>query len=165
MRVSAVVFFLLAVVLAVAFAQFNIRHLQRDIILKEGVNTDSVLSLQRCKGSSTWTLHGVWPQFGQTCTKEKFDVKQVAPIRSELDKYWMSCPGYTDNVSFWTHEWEKHGTCAKIESKNATQLQYFTLGLQLRDEYHGLCRADLTGECRITLDKNYNVVRITEYEY
>ena len=29
-----------------------------------------VLALQKCQGSSDWTLHGLWPEWGQNCGKE-----------------------------------------------------------------------------------------------
>eukprot|EP00461_Guttulinopsis_vulgaris_P001126 UN01126 len=168
MRLSAVVLFFLAVVVSLSFAKFNLRQrLQRDIILKDdNAAGDSVLSLCRCKGSTTWTLHGVWPDGKSFCTKEKYDEKQIKPIWNELLQYWPACPEFGNTQSwFLEHEWEKHGTCAKNNGHNVTQIEYFTLGLQLRDEYHTLCSPDLTGECRIKLDSNYNPKRITEYDY
>ena len=29
-----------------------------------------VLALQKCQSSSVWTLHGLWPEWGQNCGKE-----------------------------------------------------------------------------------------------
>ena len=78
----------------------------------EGDANYLVLALQKCQGSSTWTLHGLWPEWGQNCGSEKFDEAQISSIESDMEKYWLSCPEYSDsNVEFWDHEWSKHGTC------------------------------------------------------
>merc|ERR1712146_838556 len=40
-----------------------------------------------------WTLHGLWPQWAETCTEEKFDKSQVSSILDRLNSGWPSCQG------------------------------------------------------------------------
>lgn len=40
----------------------------------------------------------------------KFDSRDLDPILSTLQKEWPSYQG--DDDSFWSHEYEKHGSCA-----------------------------------------------------
>merc|ERR1711924_323185 len=82
--------------------------------------------------TSGWTLHGLWPQWAESCTSEKFDPNQVSSIRSDLEKLWPSCAGSAE--SFWYHEWEKHGTCSKM-----SQLSYFKKALSLLQQYRSKC--------------------------
>lgn len=103
--------------------------------------------MQKCKGSSTWTLHGLWPEWGQNCAGDAFDVSQISSIKSQMEKYWLSCPEYSDsNEEFWSHEWSKHGTCTTM-----SQLDYFTEGLNLRSKYAGDIGATHTNRTRLLL--------------
>eukprot|EP01116_Phalansterium_solitarium_P022133 TRINITY_DN7196_c0_g1_i1.p3 TRINITY_DN7196_c0_g1~~TRINITY_DN7196_c0_g1_i1.p3 ORF type:complete len:167 (-),score=67.72 TRINITY_DN7196_c0_g1_i1:584-1084(-) len=116
-------------------------------------NTDLVLAMQQCEGVTAWTLHGLWPNWGTDCTSEKFDISQVASIEANMTKYWMSCPEYNQsNEEFWSHEWSKHGTCLH----GASQLQFFTLGLQLLQKYTSTCKG-LSGTCDTCLTPSYTV--------
>ena len=72
------------------------------------------------------TIHGLWPQWAESCGGEPFDVNQLAPILDEMTTDWPSCEGSDTSEEFWQHEWEKHGTCTQIP-----QLQYFRTALQL----------------------------------
>ncbi len=49
-----------------------------------------------------------------------------------MQKEWpsLSCPS-SDNVQFWTHEWEKHGTCSESV---LDQHSYFETTLNLKEK-------------------------------
>eukprot|EP00933_Yihiella_yeosuensis_P022446 TRINITY_DN17685_c0_g1_i1.p1 TRINITY_DN17685_c0_g1~~TRINITY_DN17685_c0_g1_i1.p1 ORF type:complete len:145 (+),score=14.89 TRINITY_DN17685_c0_g1_i1:42-476(+) len=111
-----------------------------------------VLSMQKCDQNSPWTLHGLWPEYGQNCG-HSFDERALDPIRADLEKRWHSCPQYSQsNVQFWTHEYTKHGSCMK----NLTELEYFSTGLDLLEKHTPSCTSVRSGECRICLDMNLN---------
>lgn len=57
---------------------------------------------------------------------------KVSDLMSNLQREWptLSCPS-NDGVHFWTHEWEKHGTCAESE---LDQHDYFEAGLKLKQK-------------------------------
>ncbi len=59
---------------------------------------------------------------------------QVNSIKTALDKYWPSYDG--TNVDFWTHEYEKHGTCASQLAPLATELDFFSMTLQMAEKYN-----------------------------
>ena len=85
---------------------------------------------------TNFTLHGLWPErsdgsYPQHCTNDKFDPSAVSSIESELDTYWLSLNGPND--SFWAHEYETHGTCAK--DVLPTELLFFNTTLALRTTY------------------------------
>ncbi len=61
-------------------------------------------------------------------------VSQVSSIQASLDKYWPSYDGA--NVDFWTHEYEKHGTCAESIAPCATELGFFSTTLSLTEKYN-----------------------------
>merc|ERR1711935_917719 len=82
--------------------------------------------------TSGWGLHGLWPQWAESCTHEKFDISNLDSIKSRLDQEWPSCQGSAE--SFWSHEWSKHGTCSGM-----SQLDYFTKALDLLEKYSSEC--------------------------
>merc|ERR1711939_856235 len=101
------------------------------------------MRMQNVQGcTSGWTLHGLWPQWAESCTSEKFDPKQVSSIRSELEWYWPSCEG--SDESFWLHEWGKRGTCTKM-----SQLAYFKKALSLLQKYRSKCAYVKSGSCNV----------------
>ena len=72
-----------------------------------------LLSLQKCNTSSPWTIHGLWPQWNDCCPGPAFNYSELGSMVSEMNKYWPSCPQYSDtNSQLWSHEWSKHGTCS-----------------------------------------------------
>jgi ribonuclease T2 len=58
---------------------------------------------------------------------------QVSSILTKLDKYWPSYDGTNDN--FWSHEYEKHGTCAAQLPELATELDFFSATVNLAMKY------------------------------
>lgn len=120
-----------------------------------------------------FTLHGLWPN---TCSNGRTgdagcDPKRVykdmtqfldADMQQEMTKYWPSKFG--DHNSFWTHEWNKHGTCMTTldpkcfagnnEYKTGSEISvYFKQTLKLRQQYE-LYRALKKNGIVATLDKS-----------
>ena len=65
-----------------------------------------------------WTIHGLWPNrlsggWPQYCTKEQFDPNEIKDLIPEMDKDWPNLMQDRPHYDFWTHEYEKHGTCAE----------------------------------------------------
>jgi ribonuclease T2 len=141
---SALICFTLCLI-AIAYAALPIRNM---------AGKQYVLAMQRCKGSSTWTLHGLWPEWAQDCKGTPFSEKALEPIRPEMESLYRSCPEFgKTNLDFWDHEWSKHGTCY-AQRWNQTQVEYFVKALDLREELSKMCSPTLTGECRLGLDAN-----------
>lgn len=77
-----------------------------------------------------FTVHGMWPTMKGTqkpafcCFDNTFDYNALQPIMDDLNEYWYS---YFDNGSrdFWTHEWLKHGTCARDVTSMKGEVNYF----------------------------------------
>ena len=93
-------------------------------------------TLQMNRGG--FTLHGLWPSrtganvanYPCQCTDQTFDPSLVSSISSQLNEWWPSDKG--DNVAFWTHEFEKHGTCAEALPALQSELKFFTTTLAIR---------------------------------
>jgi len=88
--------------------------------------------------SADWFVHGLWPtQLGKVapgyCNDSwSFDADRLTPIRPALEKYWPDIevrPGQP--YSLWSHEWEKHGTCAAQLVSMDSELKYFSEGIHL----------------------------------
>jgi ribonuclease T2 len=69
------------------------------------------------------------------CEKVKFDPSLIEPIESKLALAWYEISEKKEPTEFWTHEWVKHGSCAKALPQFETELKYFESGLQLRTKY------------------------------
>ncbi|POO03098.1 Ribonuclease T2-like [Trema orientale] len=88
------------------------------------------------KPATDFIIHGLWPNFNngsfpKYCDpKNPYDKNQVADLIGSMEKYWpsMSCPS-NDGSKFWSHEWNKHGTCSKSV---LNQHNYFLTTLNLR---------------------------------
>lgn len=55
---------------------------------------------------------------------------QVSDLTSQMQVSWpsLACPS-SDDTSFWTHEWDKHGTCSEsVLDEHA----YFQAALDLK---------------------------------
>jgi len=62
------------------------------------------------------------------CSDEKFNPALISNQKEELATYWSGL--YSSADAFHGHEWEKHGTCAKM-----TQPEYFHTVTQLAKGY------------------------------
>ncbi|TPX63618.1 hypothetical protein SpCBS45565_g06484 [Spizellomyces sp. 'palustris'] len=100
-----------------------------------------------------WTIHGAWPdscsgQQTQQCSDVSYSnvaglvQSYDSSVSSQMKQFWPSYTG--DNNAFWTHEWEKHGSCyspADVSCfPNFKQGQdlttYFRYGLNLRNKFN-----------------------------
>jgi ribonuclease T2 len=82
------------------------------------------------------TIHGLWPEYRDgnypaSCSTEVFDNSTVAPLESQMLRYWpnVKYDYKTDGnhyLEFWEHEWSKHGTCSGL-----SQYDYFSHALQM----------------------------------
>jgi ribonuclease T2 len=85
---------------------------------------------------SSFTIHGLWPdvtsgKYPSDCSNEAFSFSKVtaAVPLATLQKYWpnvKSTTGSSSYSSFWSHEWEKHGTCSGLD-----QATYFKTAVSL----------------------------------
>lgn len=90
------------------------------------------------KPAADFGIHGLWPNYQdgnypQNCDpKNPFNPDKVADLRSSLQKNWptLACPS-GNGVTFWTHEWEKHGTCSESV---LDQHGYFQAALDLKKQ-------------------------------
>lgn len=89
----------------------------------------------------TWLVHGLWPTKSGTngpnnCNSSiHFDPDQLQPMIDDLNNYWTNIEGNTKVNSFWSHEWNKHGTCASSLPLLNSVYNYFHQGLDLHKEY------------------------------
>ncbi|KAK9820454.1 hypothetical protein WJX72_010539 [[Myrmecia] bisecta] len=79
-----------------------------------------------------FSIHGLWPNnddgtWPSFCSQTKFRRNELRELIDEMNKYWPSLTG--SNEVFWTHEWEKHGTCAGPQI--TTQHDFFAAALHL----------------------------------
>ncbi|KAI5437434.1 Ribonuclease pancreatic beta-type, partial [Lathyrus oleraceus] len=90
------------------------------------------------KPAADFGIHGLWPNYKDgtypsNCDPNSpFDQSQISDLTSSLQKNWptLACPS-GDGIQFWTHEWEKHGTCSESSLK---QHDYFETTLNLKQK-------------------------------
>ncbi|GKU99506.1 hypothetical protein SLEP1_g12349 [Rubroshorea leprosula] len=83
-------------------------------------------------------IHGLWPNYNdgtypQNCDPNNpFNPSQISDLKSRMQKNWptLACPS-GDGTSFWSHEWEKHGTCSESV---LDQHDYFDTTLNLKQQ-------------------------------
>ena len=94
--------------------------------------TYDVLALKQCASGDGYSIHGLWPDYNSTswpafCNNASiFNIDQVRSLLPMMHKFWYTCPGVGTDISLWTHEWSKHGTCT-----NMTQHNFFNLTVEL----------------------------------
>lgn len=80
------------------------------------------------------SIHGLWPDYNDGtypsfCKKIPFDFNNLKIIEEKLLKYWELPQDINKlELSFWQHEWEKHGTCM---FQTMTELEYFSKAIEL----------------------------------
>ena len=98
-------------------------------------NQQYLMRLQNVKGCTDgWGLHGLWPQWAESCGGPSFSISKVSSIEDQLNDHWPSCE--EKNSDLWSHEWSKHGSCS-----NMTELAYFSKALSLLSEYSDQCKS------------------------
>ncbi|CAM8881245.1 unnamed protein product [Rhodiola kirilowii] len=88
------------------------------------------------KPASDFSIHGLWPNYKDgsypsNCDSDSpFDESQVSELISNMEVNWptLACPS-GDGIKFWTHEWDKHGTCSESV---LNQREYFQAALDLK---------------------------------
>ncbi|KAG4906528.1 hypothetical protein AAZX31_20G031900 [Glycine max] len=88
------------------------------------------------KPAADFGIHGLWPNYKDgsypsNCdSNNRFQPSQISDLTSSLQRNWptLACPS-GNGVQFWTHEWEKHGTCSQSVLK---QHDYFETALDLK---------------------------------
>jgi len=83
--------------------------------------------------TSYFTIHGLWPEnsdgtYPENCAGPKFNTTVISDLVTTLNKVWPSNNGA--NTNFWTHEWEKHGTCSEFGER-----AYFQNSINLQSSY------------------------------
>lgn len=90
---------------------------------------------------NTFTLHGMWPNrldgsWPQFCNSSyPFNYAEIADIIVPLDRAWYdTMHDQANGTDFWSHEWDKHGTCAMSDrSCCGSERQYFQSAIQMHD--------------------------------
>jgi ribonuclease T2 len=90
-----------------------------------------------CSLGNSMSIHGVWPSrndgsYPQYCTSAKYDPSAISSIRDQMNHDWPSLKD-SNYDSFWSHEYEKHGTCC--QDILPTELAFFSQGLKLFGSY------------------------------
>ena len=93
----------------------------------------------RCPSNlAEWTMHGLWPSnFDGNdpayCNSNwEFNADNISSILASMNKNWPSYEASTDNEAFWTHEWERHGTCAAVDPRFYGEYNFFSNALSVR---------------------------------
>ncbi len=90
--------------------------------------------------SKIWTVHGLWPtKYGEIgpgfCSGPSFNPSAIKPILRDLEAHWTNVHKNSEEFGFWSHEWEKHGNCAKDNYKLDSEYKYFHMGIELNEEF------------------------------
>ncbi|XP_071040349.1 ribonuclease Oy isoform X3 [Parasteatoda tepidariorum] len=89
---------------------------------------------------STWSIHGLWPTnhkgYPSFCNGSwPFKPQLLKDLIVQLEAKWPNIYAHSSEISFWKHEWQKHGTCAATETDMNTEHKYFKNSLQLHDQF------------------------------
>jgi len=94
------------------------------------------LTLQKCNSTSEWSIHGLWPNYGNGSYPEycEIGVHYDPAVISDttlhsMESDWYTCKTDNTNEEFWDHEISKHYTC--VFSEEWTQEDYFANGIDL----------------------------------
>lgn len=91
-----------------------------------------------------FSIHGLWPTLrgdkpALNCMKLlKLNIREtIDPIRGRMQSEWPSLKcGTCDNAGnnrFWTHEWQKHGTCWMLLFPRGRPISYFNKAHSLNE--------------------------------
>jgi len=105
---------------------------------------------------TAFTLHGVWPtrddgSWPQYCNDSQ--PFEASLIESLVGAMWESWYDFTGNgFDFWSHEWDKHGTCAEIDAPMDSEFNFFSVALKLVAKYNPKLALD---QANITASNTY----------
>mmetsp|Transcript_14013 Transcript_14013/g.39616 ORF Transcript_14013/g.39616 Transcript_14013/m.39616 type:complete len:194 (-) Transcript_14013:383-964(-) len=93
---------------------------------------------KRCtKEPNYFTVHGLWPNYENGkwpafCNSSyPFNVDEIEDILPTMNKIWPDVLSSHNGNWLWSHEWSKHGTCAKPVLNG--EHEYFSKALALYD--------------------------------
>ena len=100
------------------------------------------LRLQKVSGctNGAYKIHGLWPQWASKCYSSPAKIVSNEFSRSllaKMKKNWPTCKPW-GNEGFWTHEWNKHGTCSDTKSI----ADFFSSTIHLAKKYRHLCSSN-----------------------
>jgi len=106
-----------------------------------------------------FTLHGVWPtrndgSWPSYCNNSQpFSPSAISSLVPDLWEVWYD---YTGNgYDFWSHEWDKHGTCAESDSSMDSEFNYFQSAINLVNKYQAEAALSSAG-ITPTFDSSYD---------
>ncbi|XP_062161493.1 extracellular ribonuclease LE-like [Alnus glutinosa] len=90
------------------------------------------------KPETDFGIHGLWPNYNDgsypsNCDPDSpFHQSEISDLISRMQTSWpsLACPS-SNGSAFWSHEWEKHGTCSESD---LDQHGYFEAALSLKDK-------------------------------
>ncbi|XP_028804924.1 ribonuclease 1-like [Neltuma alba] len=90
------------------------------------------------KPEADFGIHGLWPNYNDgsypsNCdSSNSFKQSEISDLTNSLQKDWptLACPS-GNGIQFWSHEWEKHGTCSESVLQ---QHDYFEAALTLKQK-------------------------------
>lgn len=100
----------------------------------------SVCATSRCNSGARnfnyWVIHGLWPQnndgtWPSNCGA-KFDASKISDLIPTLEKVWPDLER-NDEKGFWSHEFDKHGSCATSTYINGEH-DYFAASIKLQSQ-------------------------------
>ncbi|CAL5396274.1 unnamed protein product [Camellia sinensis] len=88
------------------------------------------------KPAADFGIHGLWPNYNDgsypsNCDPNSpYDQSAISDLISRMQDNWptLACPS-GDGSTFWSHEWDKHGTCSESV---LDQHSYFKSALNLK---------------------------------
>ncbi|KAK9277063.1 hypothetical protein L1049_006602 [Liquidambar formosana] len=97
-------------------------------------------------------VHGLWPNYNDgsypsNCDPDSpFHQSEISDLISSMQKSWptLACPS-GDGLKFWSHEWDKHGTCSESV---LDQHGYFEAALNLKKKTNLLQALKSAGNTR-----------------
>ena len=100
------------------------------------------LRLQKVSGctNGAYKIHGLWPQWASKCYSSPAKIVSnefSRTLLAEMKKNWPTCKPW-GNEGFWTHEWNKHGTCSDTKSI----ADFFSSTIHLAKKYRHLCSSN-----------------------
>ncbi|WOG88843.1 hypothetical protein DCAR_0208078 [Daucus carota subsp. sativus] len=121
------------------------------------------------KPASDFGIHGLWPNYQdgsypQNCDPDApLDPSKISDLKGNMQKEWptLACPS-GDGLTFWGHEWTKHGTCSESV---LDQHDYFATTLHLKDQVNLLQSLERTGytpfiECNVDASGNSQLYQV-----